>query len=186
MFVFCSYSKATQKKCEWAVNLFNKWKYWRNERAAQTADDQDTSPIHMESLDMMKDELCFSLRPRKHLESHTLRKGYMKLWYPYSCILLSTAEKWHFWMTQSLLCSKKHIGYENEGSDTARHKRSLSLSGDYKCWGRRQNVEYGSPWGYSSPKASRHHFIHVWGPFCSESGDWASQFTAYQFSDFPT
>ena len=45
-------------------------------------------------------------RPRKHLESHTLRKRCMKLWYPYSCILLLTAEKWNFWMTQSLLRSK--------------------------------------------------------------------------------
>ena len=61
MFVFCSYSKATEKKCEWAVNLFNKWKYWRNEKAAQTAGDQDTSPVHVELLDMTKDELCFSL-----------------------------------------------------------------------------------------------------------------------------
>ena len=37
-------------------------------------DDQDTSPIHMELLDMTKDELCFSpWRTRKYLGSYTLQ-----------------------------------------------------------------------------------------------------------------
>ncbi|XP_022095363.1 uncharacterized protein LOC110981782 [Acanthaster planci] len=56
-----SFSKATEKKCYWAMKIFN-WKAWRNERAVQgSTSDMHLSPIRVELLEMTKDELCFSL-----------------------------------------------------------------------------------------------------------------------------
>ena len=53
-------SLSTKRKCNWAVNIFNQWKAWRNERTIQQGG-LGNSIIRTELVEMTKDELCFSL-----------------------------------------------------------------------------------------------------------------------------
>lgn len=51
---------STEKKCQWAVNVFQKWQLWRN-KVADMSVDRNLSPIRVRLLDMTKDEICFCL-----------------------------------------------------------------------------------------------------------------------------
>jgi hypothetical protein len=50
----------TEKKCQWAVRMFNNWKQERNMRAVVDKS-LDISPIRMELVEMTKDELNYTI-----------------------------------------------------------------------------------------------------------------------------
>ena len=60
MVSYSRYSKATEKKCNWAAKLFAEWKCARNEQAVLHPE-LGNSTIRCELIEMTKDELCFAL-----------------------------------------------------------------------------------------------------------------------------